>query len=97
MARANEVIGEAECQCCGRLAPVKQAANGLAYMTCQWCNSKLQAFSAAGDARIRARIKQPASPAAPAPAPVPPPQPRQPNPAGPTDKPGGLWAAFASA
>jgi len=84
MARANEVIGEAACTCCGRDTPVKQMGNGLAVMTCPWCGTKTQAFTERGNALIRAKIKGQA-----APAPAAAPAERKPNPATPGQKQGG--------
>lgn len=74
MATAREMLGEAPCLCCGRPTPVKAQANGLAIMTCNWCDVKVQSFSADSDRRMRSRItagtapKQPEATPAPAPA-----------------------------
>ncbi|WP_375591971.1 hypothetical protein [Chitiniphilus eburneus] len=85
MARApREYVGDAVCPCCKHTVPVKQQANGYAILVCNWCDSKLQTFSAKGDALLRgAMTPVAATPAAPA---APPPRP--PNPAQPAVRPG---------
>ncbi|MBB5190673.1 hypothetical protein HNQ50_001395 [Silvimonas terrae] len=72
MATARAMLGEAPCLCCGKPTPVKEQANGLAIMTCNWCDVKVQSFSKISDAKMRARIigGAPVKPASPSPAPA---------------------------
>lgn len=56
MARTLKQIGVGVCPCCGQSTPVKEQANGLAMINCQWCETKTQAFSGRGDKLIRAKM-----------------------------------------
>ena len=81
MAKALAQIGEVHCPICalrGRksLVPLKEQGNGLAILTCGYCDTKIQTYSGAvgrGDSILRsANLEQP--PAAEAPEPVEQPQ-----------------------
>jgi hypothetical protein len=80
MAKALQQIGEVHCPICalkGRksLVPLKEQGNGLAILTCGYCDTKIQTYSGAvgrGDSILRSvNLEQP--PEAP-PAPVEQPQ-----------------------
>ena len=57
MAKVLPQIGSIACGCCGEVVPVREQSNGLAITTCNWCDSKLQAFGSKSDKIIRSRMK----------------------------------------
>lgn len=68
MAKALEQIGEVHCPICalkGRTVrvPLKQQGNGLAILTCGYCDTKIQTYSGSsgrGDSILRAvNLEQP--------------------------------------
>jgi hypothetical protein len=62
MAKALKQIGSIACPCCAENTPVKEQSNGLAMITCSWCDVKIQAFSSRSDRVIRSRMKPHAAP-----------------------------------
>ncbi|MDW5417054.1 hypothetical protein R6242_10805 [Iodobacter sp. CM08] len=56
MAKAMKIIGRMKCTCCGEVVPVKEQSNGLAIVTCNFCDNKMQAFGKVADGHIRLKM-----------------------------------------
>ncbi|WP_028452903.1 hypothetical protein [Chitinilyticum aquatile] len=82
-------IGQIKCPCCGNVQPLTEQANGLAIMSCNWCNVKVQAYGKDADTALRrmAGISQVKQEPEKAPEVVPE---KKPNPAGVRDE-GGIF------